>query len=243
MFRLISFSLLLLFAAAATAEDAFRGIGRPATQSEIRAWDIDVRADFTGLPKGSGSVKHGGQVWDAKCASCHGTFGESNSFSPPIAGGTTSRDIEVGRVAALLVPDEALTTLMKLSALSTLWDYINRAMPWEAPKSLSVEDVYAVSAYILYLGDIVPEDMVLSDTNIAAVQKRLPNRNGLTQSHGLWKVNGKPDVRNLRCMKNCAVEANVASQLPAHARSLQGNLATQNRRIGGVRGVRTEPPD
>lgn len=242
MYRLTSAILLALFAMTAMAQGTFSGIGRPATQSEIQAWDIDVRADFSGLPKGSGSVQMGAQVWDAKCASCHGTFGESNSVSLPIVGGTTSKDIERGRVKALLVPDEGLTTLMKLAKLSTLWDYINRAMPWEAPKSLSVNEVYAVCAYILHLGDVVAQDLVLSDTNIAATQQLLPNRNGLTRSHGLWDIHGKPDVRNVDCMKDCATSVNVASQLPEFGRSMQGNMADQNRLFGGVRGLSTLPP-
>lgn len=241
MFRLTSAILLMLVAMTSMAQGAFSGIGRPATQSEIQAWDIDVRADFGGLPKGSGSVHKGAQVWDAKCASCHGTFGESNSVSLPIVGGTTSDDIEHGRVSALRVPDEGLTTLMKLAHLSTLWDYINRAMPWEAPKSLRVDEVYALCAYILHLGNVVPQNLVLSDTNIAAAQQLLPNRNGLTRSHGLWDINGEPDVHNMDCMKDCATNANVASQLPEFARSMHGNMADQNRLVGGVRGLRTLP--
>lgn len=241
MCRLISATLLLLVAGLASANEKYPGVGRPATQSELRAWDIDVRAYFLGLPKGSGSVKKGEQAWDAKCASCHGTFGESNAVSLPIVGGTTPADIETGRVAALTRPDQGRTTLMKLSQLSTLWDYINRAMPWDAPKSLSVDEVFAVSAYILNLANIVPDDMVLSDTNIAEVQKRLPNRNGMTRSHGLWDIKGKPDVRNTACMKNCVDQVNVASQLPDSARTMHGDLAEQHRPVGGVRGVRTVP--
>ncbi|MCV4754288.1 hypothetical protein OFC37_33005, partial [Escherichia coli] len=76
--------------------------------------------------------------------------------------------------------------MMKLATVSTLWDYIHRAMPWTAPKSLSVEEVYAVTAYILHLGGVVPEDFVLSDRNIAEVQARLPNRNGMQTQHGMW---------------------------------------------------------
>ena len=69
---------------------------------------------------------------------------------------------------------------MKVSSVSTLWDYINRAMPWNAPKSLSTEEVYAVTAYLLNLGGVLPDNFVLSDRNIAEVQQRLPNRNGMT---------------------------------------------------------------
>src|SRR6202165_1355991 len=80
---------------------AFPGVGRTATPAEIIAWDIDVRPDFKGLPPGSGSVAKGQEVWDAKCASCHGTFGESNQVFTPLIGGTTAEDIRTGRVKSL----------------------------------------------------------------------------------------------------------------------------------------------
>src|ERR1700682_576217 len=185
-----------------TSAAQFPVVGRPATPSEIAAWDIDVRADFKGLPPGSGSVARGQEIWESKCASCHGTFGESNEVFTPLIGGTTAADMKSGRVKSLVTGDVARTTLMKLSTRSTLWDYINRAMPWTAPKSLTTEEVYAVVAYMLNLGDIVPDDFVLSDRNIADVQKQLPNRNGMTRKHGLWDVSGKGDVANVACMRN-----------------------------------------
>jgi cytochrome c len=228
--------------ASATPQPRFPGVGRPATPDEIRAWDIDVRPDFTGLPKGSGSVAKGQEVWDAKCASCHGTFGESNQVFAPIVGGTTAEDITRGRVAALTRPGEQRTTLMKLSTVSTLWDYVNRAMPWTAPKTLTTEEVYAVVAYMLHLGEIVPDDFVLSDRNIADVQRRLPNRDGMTRAHGLWDVAGTPDVKNTACMSSCPAEGAIASRLPEHARNSHGNLADQHRLIGPVRGVDTTRP-
>lgn len=227
--------------AQANAVAKYPGVGRTALPAEIAAWDIDVRPDFKGLPHGSGSVKHGEDIWDAKCASCHGTFGESNQVFAPLAGGTTKEDIVTGRVASLLKPDQGRTTLMKLSQISTLWDYVNRAMPWNAPKTLSTDDVYAVVAFILNLGDIVAPDFVLSDANIAQVQKRLPNRNGMTRAHGLWDVKGKPDVHNTACMKNCVSEVKIASELPVYARTTHGNLADQNRLIGEVRGIDSLP--
>ncbi|MDV7401729.1 hypothetical protein RZS08_60480, partial [Arthrospira platensis SPKY1] len=76
-------------------------LGREAKPAEIKAWDIDVRPDFKGLPKGSGSVSLGEQVWEAQCASCHGIFGESNEVFTPIVGGTTQEDIKRGRVKNL----------------------------------------------------------------------------------------------------------------------------------------------
>ena len=228
--------------AAAGAADKFPGIGRAATEKEIRAWDIDVRPDFLGLPKGSGSVARGQKIWDERCASCHGTFGESNAVFAPIVGGTTAADIEHGRTAALGRADEQRTTLMKLASVSVLWDYVNRAMPWDQPKSLAVDEVYAVVAYMLHLGDLVPADFVLSDGNIRDVQARLPNRNGLTRDHGLWDVAGKPDVRNRACMRDCGPEPRITSALPERARDSHGNLFEQHRLVGPVRGADTTRP-
>lgn len=239
-------ALALAFATfGAHAQTGFPGIGRAATPAEVAAWDIDVRPDFQGLPKGSGSVARGQQVWEAKCASCHGVFGESNEVFNPLVGGTTEEDIRTGRVANLRRSDyPGRTTLMKLSSLSSLWDYINRAMPWNQPKSLSTEEVYAVTAYMLNLGRIVPDDFVLSDRNIAQVQQRLPNRNGKTTAHALWpgaELGGtaRPDVAGSACMRDCKVDTRIASSLPDHARNAHGNLAEQNRLVGPQRGVDT----
>ena len=225
----------------AQAKDGFQGIGRPATPAEIAAWDIDVRPDLKGLPAGKGSARQGEELWEAKCASCHGSFGESNATFPPIAGGTTDEDVRKGRVAGLAKSGEQRTTLMKLSQISTLWDYINRAMPWNAPKTLSADEVYALTAYILALGRIVPDDFILSDRNIGEAQKRLPNRDGLAKFEPLWSTRGKGDVRNTACMKDCPVGGNITSSLPAAARGAHGNLAEQNRIVGPVRGAQTGP--
>ncbi len=223
-------------------------IGRPATPAEVRAWDIDVRGDFTGLPPGAGSVRLGEQVWEAKCASCHGAFGESNEVFSPIVGGTSKKDIDAGRVFFLANPGYThRTTLMRVSRLSTMWDYINRAMPWNAPKSLTTEEVYGVLAYILNLGEIVPADFTLSDKNIAEVQNRLPNRHGKTFDKDLWETRGKGDVKNPLCMRDCPVEGRIESSLPLAARNANGNIAEQVRPFGPARGTdtsvapRTEP--
>jgi cytochrome c len=226
----------------------YRGVGRAATAKEIQAWDIDVRPDFKGLPKGSGSVAKGMEVWEAKCASCHGVFGESNEVFSPLVGGTTKDDIKTGRVARLTDSGyPGRTTLMKVSSVSTLWDYINRAMPWTQPKTLSTEEVYGVTAYLLNMGGVVPDNYVLSDRNIADAQKLLPNRNGKTTDHGLWPGRGmgnggRPDVKAVACMNNCATEPTVASLLPDYARNQHGNLAEQNRLVGAQRGADTTKP-
>lgn len=219
-------------------------LGRPATQAEIKAWDIDVRPDFKGLPAGAGSVALGERVWEAQCASCHGVFGESNEVFTPIVGGTTKADIARGRVKNLeqgsTFPQK--TTMMKVATVSTLWDYINRAMPWNAPKSLKTEEVYGVVAYILHLADVVPADFTLSDRNMAEVQQRMPNRNGMVFHEPLWKVSGKGDVQNVACMKDCPTEATVRSYLPDFARDAHGNILEQNRVVGPVRGADTTRP-
>ncbi len=235
------------------AVDLYPGVGRDATPQEVAAWNIDVRPDFKGLPKGSGSVAQGMDVWEGKCASCHGVFGESNQTFSPLVGGTTADDIKTGHVARLNDPAfPGRTTLMKVSSLSTLWDYINRAMPWTAPKSLKPDEVYAVTAYLLNLGGIVPDNLTLSDRNMADVQKLLPNRNGVTTDHGLWPGaaaakggmgnGGKPDVKVAACMKDCAAEPKIASFLPDFARNQHGNLAEQNRSVGAQHGADTTKP-
>ncbi len=236
----------LSFGAAHAQNKPWHDMGRDATPAEVKAWDIDVRPDFKGLPKGAGSVSMGEQVWVARCSSCHGDFGESNEVFTPIIGGTTKKDIETGRVAALVEGAPATapqkTTIMKVATLSTIWDYINRAMPWNNPKTLTADEVFGVTAYLLSLAEIVPADFVLTDKNIADVQKRMPNRNGMVFYEPLWKVNGKGDVKNVACMKDCAVDPKVKSFLPDFARDAHGNIQEQNRVIGPVRGVDTTKP-
>ncbi len=233
--------------AAAKEAVSFPGIGRPATDLEVAKWNIDVRPDFEGLPPGSGSAEKGMDVWETKCAHCHGIFGESNEFFTPLIGGTTKEDIEKGRVANLQRTDyPGRTAIMKVPTVSTLWDYINRAMPWTEPKSLTTEEVYSVLAYLLSMADIVPDDFVLSDKNIAEVQERMPNRNGMSTAHAMWpgkEFGGtKADVANTLCMKDCSPTGMaVSSTLPDHALNAHGNLEEQNRLVGPQRGLNTAP--
>jgi cytochrome c551/c552 len=245
----IAVALLLSGTWALAQSTAYPGVGRPATPKEVAAWDIDVRPDFKGLPAGSGSVEKGQDIWEAKCAHCHGVFGESNEVFSPLVGGTTAEDVKTGRVANLMRPDfPGRTTMMKVATVSTLWDYINRAMPWTSPKSLKPDEVYAVTAYLLSLAYVVPDNFVLSDKNIAEVQQRMPNRNGMTTQHNLWpgkefKGTGKPDTHNVACMKDCVPEIKVASMLPDYARNAHGNLAEQNRLVGQQHGADTTHPE
>ncbi len=241
---------LVLLAGAAAAQNAkYPGVGREATPKEVAKWDIDVRPDSQGLPPGSGSVAKCQGGWEGKCAHCHGIFGESNEVFSPLIGGTTAEDIKTGRVANLSRSDyPGRTTIMKVATVSTLWDYINRAMPWTAPKTLSTEEVYAVTAFLLSLANVVPDDFVLSDKNIAQVQQRMPNRNGMTTAHAMWpgkEFGGltRPDTANKICMKDCGPEPRLASSLPDFARNAHGNLQEQNRLVGPQRGADTTRPE
>lgn len=222
-------------------------VGRVPTTAEITAWDIDVRPDFRGLPKGSGSVSSGADIFEAKCSVCHGSFAESNSVFPPIAGGVTARDIETGHVANLITPGyPQRTTLMKIDHVSTLWDFIRRAMPYMDPKSLKPDEVYAVIAYLLNLNGIVPDDFVLDQDNIRQVDQRMPNRKGMRHDHGMGRIDGIPDVRSVACMHDCIATPEVRSFLPDSERGTNGNLADQNRLYGPFRGqgkpTPAEPP-
>jgi cytochrome c len=240
-------ALALIAGSALAQAPRYDGIGRAATPGELAAWDIDVRPDFKGLPPGRGTVAQGQQLWEAQCAGCHGVFGESNEVFAPLVGGTTARDIESGRVATLRDPNyPQRTMMMKLSQLSTLWDYIRRAMPWTAPKTLAPDQVYALTAYLLHLAEVLPADFELSDRNMGQVQARLPNRDGKTLDHALWPgpelgTRRKPDVQGSACMRDCPVEPTIASFIPDHARNAHGDLAAQQRIVGPQRGAATAP--
>ena len=159
---------------AAQAEPKF-GIGRPATDAEIAGWNIDIDRDGRKLPVGSGSVSFGQQVYDDKCAACHGAKGE---------GGIGDRLVGGRGTLASSKPSKTVVSFWPYAP--TLFDYIRRAMPMNAPQSLSANEVYAVSAYILHLNDIVPKDAVLDADALRRIE--MPNRNGFVSDP-------RPDVR------------------------------------------------
>lgn len=142
-------------------------LGRLATEEEVAAWDIDVRPDGLGLPEGSGTVNEGMAVYDEACASCHGDFGEAIGRWPVLAGGQGTLTADR--------PEKTIGSYWPY--LSTVFDYVHRAMPFGNARSLSNDDVYAVTAYLLYLNDIITdEEFELSRENFASV--RLPNEEG-----------------------------------------------------------------
>src|SRR5262249_19020915 len=158
------------------------GFGKAASAAEIAGWDIDVRPDGAGLPRGKGTVAQGQEIYDAKCASCHGTFGESNDYLP-LAGG----------VGSLTTSQPVRTTGSKLNHATALFDYIRRAMPSGNPQTLAPDEVYALTAYVLHLNDILPADAALDQDSLPKL--KLPNRDGFTTSHGFMQRDGKPDTR------------------------------------------------
>ena len=227
---------IVLIAVTLPARAQRYGLGRAPTPHEIAAWDIDVRPDGHGLKSGKGTVAQGQKIYDAQCASCHGTFGESNRYMP-IAGGVRKSDFATGRASMLQQSDGLRTLGTKLNYATTLWDYIYRAMPWANPQSLSVDETYAVTAYVLHLNEIVPANYELNEKTLLSVQ--MPNRNGLTTAHGLSRVQGRPDAQGTLCMKDCVKEVKVASEMPEFARNQNGNLAQQRRPLGPMRGIDT----
>src|SRR3984885_4251745 len=140
------------------------GIGRTATEAEIAGWNIDIGRDGENLPAGSGSVSHGREVFDQQCAACHGAKGE---------GGVGDR--LVGGQGTLATPNPVRTVGSYWPYASTLFDYIRRAMPQNAPQSLSNEDVYAVSAYILHMNGLLSSEATLDAKTLSAI--KMPNRN------------------------------------------------------------------
>jgi S-disulfanyl-L-cysteine oxidoreductase SoxD len=178
--------------AAGAAEPGHFGYGRIATPDEIAGWNIDVRGDDgAGLPPGRGTVPQGAEVYSGQCASCHGTFGEGEGRLPRLAGG----------MGTLKDDRPELTVGSYWPFAPTLWDYINRAMPMQAPHTLSADDVYALTAYILNLNDVVPSEFVADRVSLPKV--KMPNRDSF-----VW-TDPRPDTMAKPCMSACADPADI----------------------------------
>lgn len=142
------------------------GLGREATPDEVAAWNVDVAPDGTGLPVGSGSVADGEVLFSDNCAICHGEFAEGVDNWPKLAGGDGTLD-----------HDDPLKTVGSYwPYLSTVWDYVHRSMPFGAAQTLSADDTYAITAYILFSNYLVDDDFVLSNENFLDVE--MPNTGG-----------------------------------------------------------------
>ena len=181
---------------AAEAEMAFQpspgafGLGRVALPDEIAAWDIDVRPDGLGLPEGRGTVAEGEPIFADNCAVCHGDFGEGAGRWPVLAGG-----------ADTLLNDRPVKTIGSYwPYLSTVFDYVRRAMPFGNARSLSDDDVYALTAYLMYLNDVVDdEEFELSNENFTSMH--LPNEANFVPDDRLSEPHYAKGIEP--CMTDC----------------------------------------
>ena len=185
MFRFRSQSLFALICSVALpmAQAQVYGIGHAAGQRDLAAWNIDVAADGAGLPKGSGSVERGRSIYAQQCAACHGAKGEGG-LADQLVGGKGS--------LATAKPVKTIGSFWPYA--TTVFDFINRAMPYNAPQSLSSDEVYSVTAYLLNLNGIIADNAVLDAQSLPKV--RMPNRDGFVND-------SRPDTANVACRKNC----------------------------------------
>ena len=173
----------LVLGGAAQAQ-ALYGIGQAATPEQIAAWNIDVGPDGRNLPLGSASVAHGRELFASRCASCHGANGE---------GGLGDR--LVGGQGSLASANPVKTVGSYWPYATTLFDYIRRAMPLNAPQSLADDEVYAVTGFVLYLNGLVAENTPIDARLITTLQ--MPNRDGFIGE------DPRPDVKGTRCFHDC----------------------------------------
>jgi S-disulfanyl-L-cysteine oxidoreductase SoxD len=154
---------LALPAGAARAADVPR-FGQPVSEADVAAWDISIGPDGVGLPPGSGTPAQGAVIYAEKCAACHGDKGEGKA-NARLVGGQITSDGPVVKTVGSYWP-----------YATSVFDFIRRAMPWTAPKSLPDNEVYAVTAYILRLNGIIGDSDVMDAKTLPQVT--MPNRNG-----------------------------------------------------------------
>jgi len=190
---LIMISLLISFSS--HAENRKYNIGKIATKIEIAGWDIDVRPDGVGAPKGSGNAIDGEEIYVNKCASCHGDFGEGVDRWPALVGGD----------GTLASHDPEKTTGSYWPYASTIFDYVYRSMPFGEAQTLTHDETYKIVAYLLNMNEIIDENFVLSEKNIGKI--KMPNASGFSLP------DPRPDVTKYKdgqpCMKNCNVPVKI----------------------------------
>ena len=182
---------LAVAASAAWAEPGGFGLGRVATPEEIAGWDVDIRPDGSGLPPGSGSVEQGEAIYLERCAACHGEFGEGAGRYPVLMGGFDT--LQEDR------PEKTIGSYWPFA--STVWDYVYRAMPFGEAQTLSADETYAVTAFLLFLNEVVEEDFTLTKENFGEV--RMPNEEGFFIREGADLPGTEP------CMSDCKGEVEV----------------------------------
>ncbi len=183
----LAICLLLVGCASApiASSEATTARGQPINEADLVAWNIDVRTpDGLGLPAGSGTVSQGKAVFDEQCASCHGAAA---------AGGPVFGSM-VGGIGSFMTDRRVLTPGSMYPYAPILFDYVRRSMPMNAPQSLSNDQAYAVTGYMLHLNGLVGPDAVMTAGSLSAVQ--MPNRNGFI-------VDDRPDTNAVRCMTDC----------------------------------------
>jgi len=161
------FALVLLMGASALAQGPTYGLGRPPSAEEVRAADISIGPTGEELPPGRGSAKEGALVYRAKgCAGCHGAGGTGGRA--PVLKSRLGADADVWRRGRILPVRSPFAT--------TVWDYINRAMPLNAEGTLTPDEVYALTAYLLFINDVIPEDQVLDERTLPEVKMPIGDR-------------------------------------------------------------------
>jgi cytochrome c len=175
----LTLALAATLAAGVARADEPYGIGRAATPQEIAGWDIDVSPSGAGLPPGRGDARQGEAIFADKCAACHGAHGEGKPMDRLVGGLGTIHNAKPIKTVGSFWP-----------YATTLFDYVRRAMPLNAPQSLSPDEVYAVSAYVLFLNGIVPEDAALDADSLARI--KMPNRHGFVSAYPPPGAGAKP---------------------------------------------------
>jgi cytochrome c len=158
--KILPFALFLICGASALAQSPTYGVGRTPSAEELRAWDISISPTGDELPPGRGTAKEGAQIYRAKCGGCHGATGIGGSA--PILKSKASKDValwERGRILPLRAP-----------FATEVWDYINRAMPLNREGTLTADEVYALTAFLLFINDLIPEDQILDAQSLPKVK-------------------------------------------------------------------------
>ncbi len=201
---LSALALAAAFVAAASAGETrppgHYGIGMTPTRAEIDGWAIAARPDGEGLPPGKGSVQEGAEIYVEQCAACHGTFGEGEGRYPKLVGGELTGER----------PEPTVGSYWPYAV--TLFDYINRAMPFPSPHALNADQVYAMTAYILNLNNIV-------DNNFVADRVSLPKVKMPRQDFFIWQ-DPRPDTSSKECMKNCVDPKTIKIESTAEGKNL-----------------------
>lgn len=159
--------------------------GKPISEKALALWNIDIRTqDGLGLPAGSGNAVVGEKIYGEKCMSCHGADAKGGPMYGTMVGG----------IGSFKTDKRVLTPGSMYPYAPILFDYIRRAMPLNAPQSLTNDEVYALSAYILNLNGLIDKTAEMNSKTLAAVQ--MPNRDN-------FYIDDRPDTKATRCMTNC----------------------------------------